>query len=132
MIDENIEDRVMDEFSIPHIAFPQDTIQQKKALARRISTLKCEELLLASTMAFSYEGIIAGITIEQIEYFAKNAPINFKKELIKSILTEYRMKEVFEIAKSMDDDLGEGIMQNQNRIKKVIQYIQDNGAVFQF
>ena len=132
MIDENYEDRMLDEFVIPHIVFPQETIQQKKALARRVTSLKSEELLFASAMAFSYEGIIAGITTEQIEYFAKNAPINFRKELANSINTEYRMKEVFEIAKMMDEDLGEGIVQNQKRIKSVYRYISDNWAVFQF
>jgi len=114
MIDENIEDRIFDEFTIPHIAFPQDTIQQKKALARHIALLKKEELLFASAMAFSYESVIAGITAEQMEYFTKNAPKNYKQEIAKSIMAEYRMKEVFEIAKAMDEDLGEGVVQNQN------------------
>lgn len=132
MIDEYIEEKVLDEFTIPHIVFSQDTIQQKKTLARRISTLNGEELLLASIIAFSYGSIIAGITTDQIEYFAKNAPINFKKELARSILTDYRMKEVFEIAKMMDDDMGEGVMQNQKRMQDVQRYISDNWAVFQF
>jgi hypothetical protein len=121
----------LDEFVIPYVAFPQDTIQQKKTLAWRIVSLKGEELLLASTMALSYEGFIAGITAEQIEYFTKNAPINFKKELAKSIQTEYRMKAVFEIAKLMDEDMGEGTTQNQKRVKNVYRYILDNWAVFQ-
>jgi hypothetical protein len=132
MIDENYEDKVLDDYVIPQVAFPQDTIAQKKALARRIASLKNEELLFASAVAFSYEGFIAGITTEQIEYFAKNAPINFKKELAKSIQTEYRTKAVFEIAKLMDEDLGEGATQNQKRVKNVYQYIKDNWAVFQF
>lgn len=125
-------DNVLEKIIIPHIVFLQDTIQQKRTLAWHISSLKGEEILLASAMAFSYESIIAGINAEQIEYFAKNAPINFKKELAKSFVTEYRMKEVFEIAKLMDEDLGEGIQQNQKRIESVSQYVKDNWIVFQF
>lgn len=132
MVDENYEDNVLNRFVLPHIAFSQDTIQQKKALAWHTSALKGEELLLGSAFAFSYEGLIAGITSEQIEYFAKHAPENFKKELANSILTEYRMKAVFEIAKMMDDDLGDGVMQNQKRIKSVYRYILDNWTVFNF
>lgn len=132
MIDEFYEENILDEFSIPHIAFPQNTIQQKKILAWRVASLKNEEVLLASVQAFSYEGFIAGITVSQIEYFAKNAPKNYKIELTNSIIKNYRMKEIFEIAKMMDEDMGEGISQNQKRVKNVYQYIIDNWAVFQF
>ena len=132
MIDENYEDKVLDEFSIPHIVFSQDTIQQKKMLAWHISSLSGEEVLLASSLSFSYEGVIAGLTVSQIEYFAKNAPENYKKELANSFLNEARMNEVFEIAKMMDDDLGNGVKRNQERIKNVYQYIYDNLVVFQF
>ncbi len=131
MIEDNYEDKVLDEFVIPHIAFPQDTIAQKKALAWHIASLKSEELLFASAIAFSYSSIIAGITAEQIEYFAKNASKNHKQELVKSIVTDYRMKEVFEIVKMMDEDMGEGISQNRKRIESLYQYILDNREVFQ-
>jgi hypothetical protein len=42
------------------------------------------------------------------------------------------MKEVFEIVKMMDDDMGNGVTQNQKRIKDVRQYVLDNLVVFQF
>ena len=132
MIDENLEEVILDELSIPHIAFPQDTIQQKKALARHIFFLKEEELLFASSFSFSYTSIIAGITLKHIEYFAKNASMNYKNELYNSFVSQYKVKEVFEIAKAMDEDSGEEITQNQDRIRNVIKYISDNRAVFQF
>jgi len=42
------------------------------------------------------------------------------------------MKGVFEIVKAMDEDLGRGSTSNQDRIKKVIQYIKDNRVTFKF
>jgi hypothetical protein len=129
---EDYELDVLGKMVIPHVVFSQDTISQKKMLAMYVATSKANELLIASSFAFSYEGFIAGITIEQIEYFAKYAPVNYKQELANSIISEYRTKEVFEIAKMMDEDLGEGITQNQKRIKSVYRYISDNWAVFQF
>jgi hypothetical protein len=132
MIKENYWDKILDEFSIPHVAFPQDTIQQKKLFAWHVSSLKGEDLLLASVFSFSYSGMIAGITISQIEYFAKNAPRKYKIELANSFLAEYRMKEVFEIGKMMDEDLGSGVAQNQKRVKRIYQYVLDNWDVFQF
>jgi len=32
----------------------------------------------------------------------------------------------------MDEDLGEGVVQNQKRIERVYQYIKDNWVAFQF
>jgi hypothetical protein len=131
-MNEDFESNILGKLSIPHAFFPQDTISQKKALAWHTASLSGEEVLLASSFAFSYEGIIAGLTVSQIEYFSKNAPISFKKELINSILNEDVMKEVFEIVKMMDDDMGNGVTQNQKRIKDVRQYVLDNLVVFQF
>lgn len=132
MDNENKWDRVLDEFVIPHVTFPQDTVQQKKKIAWHITLLHKEELLFASASAFSYEGIIAGITIEQIEYFVKNASINQKKELAKVILNKDISKAVYAIGKMMDEDLGDGVIQNQKRIKNVYRYIIDNWIAFQF
>ncbi|MEI7891175.1 MAG: hypothetical protein WCI36_04395 [bacterium] len=131
-MNDNYSDNILNEFVIPHIAFPQDTIQQKKILAWHIVSLKKEDLLFSSAFAFSYQGLIAGINTVQIEYFAKNATISQKKELLISMLADYRMKEVFEIAKLMDDDMGENISQNQQRVKNVQRYVFDNLPVFQF
>jgi len=41
-------------------------------------------------------------------------------------------KKFFEIAKSMDEDLGKNTTQNQDRIKNLIQYIKDNRGAFEF
>ena len=83
-------------------------------------------------IAFSYAAIVAGLTEKQVEYVAKNAPKDYKIELAKSISNEYKMQEVMKIAKIMDDDMGDGITQNQKRIKAIHQYVLDNWTVFQF
>lgn len=132
MLSNFLETEIIEKLSLPHIVFAQGSLAQKVKLAWHVYSLSPAELLLASCFSFSYPAIVAGITVESIEYFAKNAPAEFKKELAKTFLAEYRMKEVFEITKMMDDDLGNGIKQNQERIKKVYQYIVDNWAVFQF
>lgn len=131
-MNENIEIDILEKFSLPHIFFPQNTIQQKEMLAWHVASLSGEEILLASSFAFSYEGFLAGLTMSQIEYFAKNAPVNYKRELINSINKEYKIKEVMEIAKMMDDDLGGGARRNQDRVMNVRQYVYNNQEVFQF
>lgn len=132
MISDNMESEILEKYAIPQIHFPQENLIQKKMLARHFATLNGEEALFSSASVFSYEAILAGITSQQIEHVAKHAPINYKKELANSMRTEHRMKEVFEIAKLMDEDLGEGIFQNQQRVRSVQQYVLDNWAVFQF
>ena len=128
---DEIRDNILNKLSIPHAYFPQENIGQKKTLARHIFSLKNEYILLPTYFAFSYTSIIAGLSEKHIEYVAKNAPVEYKKELATTILNKYKMKEVFEIAKAMDEDLGENLNQNQQRIKRVYQYICDNWSVFQ-
>jgi hypothetical protein len=127
-----ISDKLFDQLTLPYIYYTQDTIGQKTILARYIGTLSGDILLIPSSYLLSYSAVIAGLTQIQIEYIAKNAPVNYKKELANSMTMDYRMKEVFEIAKAMDEDLGDGVEQNQKRIKSVQQYILDNWVVFQF
>jgi hypothetical protein len=132
MATEYFTDTILDRFVIPQIVFPQDTNQQKAALAWHILSLKDAELLLCGALAFSYSGIIAGISQNAIEYIAKNAPRRYRVELLESLKKNYVQKEVFEIAKSMDEDLGKNTTQNQDRIKNLIQYIKDNRGAFEF
>ena len=122
----------MEQFVLPYIFLPQVSIEQKKALAWHINSLTGEELLLPSIFLFSYSGIIAGLTIEHIEYILKNAPKDYKIELLKWFQNNYFMKDVLKIAKMMDEDLGENVTQNQNRIKKNFRFVSDNLEVFQF
>lgn len=133
MIDfENIKEDIVDRLVLPYVFYMQETIGQKVVLARYILSVDNDVLLIPSCYLFSYDAIIAGLDEKKIEYISKNAPVEYKKELLNSISSDYRMKEVFEIARMMDEDLGEGVTQNQKRVKNVYQYILDNIAVFQF
>lgn len=126
------EDDVIEKLTIPYIFFPQNNLEQKKNLAIYIYNLDSELLLIPSRFAFSYPAFLSGLSEKHIEYFAKNAPVDYKKELFSSIQKEYIVKEMIEIAKVMDKDLGDNINKNQSRIKNNIQYIKDNRIVFEF
>jgi hypothetical protein len=128
----DIQDKIFEQLTVPYVYYAQESIGQKKMLAIYISSLDSEILLIPSAYIFSYDAVIAGLTEKQIEYISKNAPREYKNELVKTVQNEYKMKEVFEIVKMMDEDLGDGNIQNQKRIKSVYRYILDNWAVLQF
>ena len=133
MIDHSeMSEKILNQLAIPYVYFPQQSNGQKAILARYIMTLSEDLLLIPSCYAFSYSGIVAGLTEKQVEYLAKNAPKDYKLELAKSILDEYKMEDVMKIAKMMDDDMGNGVMQNQKRVRDVRQYVLDNLVAFQF
>jgi len=125
-----LEDDILEELAMPYIKFPQNNMQVKKKLAWHIYNLANDTLLIPSPNMFSYSSIIAGISKKQIEYIAKNAPVDYKKELFISISKDYKIKEISEIIQAMDKDSGGS--KNQERIRNVIQYIKDNKAVFEF
>lgn len=131
-MNEDIENDILLKFSLPHIFFSQDTVQHKKIFAWHVASLSGEEVLLTTSFGFSYSGFIAGLTVAQIEYIAKNAPYIYKKELMDAIGRDYVIKEVMEIVKLMDEDVREGNTTNQIRFKNVIRYIKDNIEVFKF
>ena len=132
MIDEYFEDKISSELLLPHVVFPQETLSQKSMFAWHTSSLSGEEILLASSFAFSYEGLISGLNFKQIEYIAKNAPDIYKKELLNAINKNYKLHEIIEIVKTMDEDIKTGSTENQNRIKNVLKYIKDNEEAFRF
>lgn len=113
-------------FRFPHLAC------QKKELPYLILKRNNEALLLVVPSGFNNSLVFAGLTIAHIEFLAKNAPNEYKQELLATINADYKLQEIFEITKSMDDDLGENVTQNQKRIKNVIQYIRDNQIAFEF
>lgn len=90
------------------------------------------EILLLDIYGFSLDFIFAGLTEKHIAYIAKNAPKNYKENLLKILQDIEMMKGVFEIAIDMDTDIGKNVTQNQDRVKNVIQYIKDNRVAFEF
>lgn len=127
-----IQENIFQQLTLPYVYYAQETMGQKVILARHILNLDNDSLLIPACTMFSYPAIFAGLNENKIGYIIKNAPTDYKKIIAETITNEMKMKEVFEIAKMMDEDLGEGITQNQKRIKNVYQYILDNWAVFQF
>ncbi len=115
----------------PH-TFSCTNIFQKKELAYYAFAKNNSEILLITPGGFQANFILAGLSEKHIEYIATNAPTEYKKELLDSFLKKYTLKEIFEIAQSMDEDLGGGATQNQERVKNVIQYISDNRIAFEF
>jgi hypothetical protein len=129
---ENIEDDISEKLALPYIYFLQENFQQKAMFARYILSLDVETVLLPSCYIFSYPAVLAGLSEIQIEHVAKNAPADYKKELYECVRDDFRIHEAFDIAREMDDDLGQGRTDNQLRLKKILQYINDNSLAFQF
>lgn len=116
----------------PHFSYIESTLVNKKYIASLIFQKKEEDIFLIASSGFIIDSVFSGLTEKHIEYIAKNAPRNYKENLLKIQEDKEMMQGVFEIAKAMDKDLGESVTQNQQRVRNVIQYIKDNQAVFQF
>lgn len=123
---------IIGDFHTPHIQAIQMNIPTKKRIARNILAKKAEDILLINSNAFIKTYIFAGLTEIQIEFIAKNAPKDYKVNLLKILGDKEMMKGVFEIVKSMDEDAGDGSTRHQERIKNIIQYISDNRIAFEF
>jgi len=118
--------------SNPHLTYILETLIEKKKVARSVLNRKEDEILLIDSSGFLIDSVFAGISEKHIEYIAIHGPKDYKENIIRTLKDEKTMKETFEIVKAMDEDLGEKSTQNQERIKKVIQYVKDNRIVFKF
>ena len=121
-----------DKIANPFFGYVGTSIIDRKRVAQNVLSRKSEDILLVDKFGFSIDSVFAGLNEKQIEFFAKNAPLAHKKELVSIFQDKEMMDGVWEIVKAMDDDEGDGSIKNKDRIKKIIQYIQDNWAVFQF
>lgn len=118
--------------SEPHLSYVAETLMSRKKVAYSVLRRKETDIMIIDSSGFLIDSVFAGLIEKHIEYIAKNAPKKYKENLLKILQDTEMMKGVFEIVKSMDDDLGENITQNQDRIKNIVQYIKDNRAVFEF
>ncbi|MFA5994671.1 MAG: hypothetical protein WC823_06975 [Parcubacteria group bacterium] len=123
---------IMREITMPHLLTMGESLLEKKNACYAILARKTEEILLVNSPGFSTDFIFAGLSEKHIEFIAKNAPIEYKKELLKLSSSDYSVADILEIAQAMDNDLGENVTQNQQRVKNVMRYIQDNQIAFQF
>lgn len=123
---------ILELIETPELSYATDSLLERKKIAKNVLFRNPEEILFINKTGFRADSVFAGLNEKHIEYFIKNAPIEHKKEIIRMLKDQKMMNGVWEIVKSMDDDAGDGSVKNQVRMKKVVQYIQDNWAVFQF
>ncbi len=115
----------------PHLSYIDSTIGNRKNVAYLVLQKKEDEILLIDKSGFIIDSVFAGLTEKHIEYIAKNAPRDYKKNILSALADKKMMDGVLEIVRSMDDDV-QGMTKNQERINNVIRYIKDNIIAFQF
>jgi hypothetical protein len=116
----------------PHLSYVVASLQERKKVSLDILKRHENEIILIASSGFLIDSVFAGLNEKHINYIAKNAPRDYKKNILQTIRDPEMLQEVFEIAKAMDKDLGENVTQNQDRLKNIIQYIKDNHVVFEF
>ncbi|MFA5994411.1 MAG: hypothetical protein WC823_05630 [Parcubacteria group bacterium] len=116
----------------PHLSYVENSILERKKVSSLILQKKIDDIMLITSSGFLIDSVFAGLSEKHIEHIAKNAPKNYKESLLKIQEDPEMMQGVFEIAQAMDRDLGENVTQNQQRVKNVMRYIQDNQIAFQF
>ncbi len=116
----------------PHFSYLDDGILDRERVSSLISFKSDEEILLVDSYGFNFDSIFAGLSKSHIEHIAKNAPKDYRDNILKLLRDQEMINGVFEIAKAMDEDLGKGATQNQDRVRNVIQYIKDNRVAFEF
>lgn len=108
------------------------SLSVKKKIAYSILSREEKTVLLLDKYGFTIDFIFAGLIEKHIEHIARNAPKDYKDNILKLLRDQEMVNGIFEIAKAMDDDLGRGSTQNQDRARNVIQYIKDNRIAFEF
>jgi hypothetical protein len=116
----------------PHFSYLEDSVLNRKRVSGLVMSKNNDEILLVDSYGFNFDSIFVGLTEKHIEHITKNAPKDYRENILKLLGDQEMMKGVFEIAKAMDGDLGRGSTQNQDRARNVIQYIKDNRIAFEF
>lgn len=116
----------------PHLSYIMGTMVEKKRVAYLVLQKDETDILLIASSGFLIDSVFAGLSEKNIEHIAKRGPQKYKESLIKILKDQEMMNGVFEIVKSMDEDLRGQATQNQDRIRSVIQYIKDNRIAFEF
>ena len=120
------------EIQSPHLVHGKISPVTKQRIAYSVYMRKPEEILLINDTAFYVDAVFAGLTEKQVEYFAKNAPREYKESIMKIFEEGGGLNEAWGVAKSMDSAEGKNSDFHQKRFRKVVQYIKDNQAVFKF
>ena len=108
------------------------TPENKRNVAFLIANRKAEEILLTSPLAFRESYVVAGMTERQMEYFALHAPRDYRESLMQAFSSQENIDDMLSITAMMDEEMGKGSMENQQRLKRIIRYLRDNQIVFRF
>lgn len=117
---------------LPHLLYSPMTPQNKRNVAFMIQSRKEDEILLISSLAFRESYVIAGLTEKQIEYFALHAPKEYKENLMEAVSDQDVINDIGEIAAMMDQELPGKSDANQQRVRRVFDYIRNNQVAFRF
>jgi hypothetical protein len=123
---------IISKIQFPHLLYAKMTPENKRNVAFSVLARKEAELLLISALAFREGSIVAGISEKQMEYFALNAPREHREALMEAVSDIEVIREILEIAKFMDEEIANGSIQNEQRVARVFDYIQENKIVFMF
>lgn len=128
---------VLEEFDItqsiqmPHLMFPELDDVSKRKIAESVFGRKPDEVLLITSLGFETSSVVAGLSLQAIEYIAKNAPLEYRESIWSVIDNGAEVKDMLKIAKAMDDGRGNGSRVHQERVLNLIQYVKDNQVAFQ-
>lgn len=120
---------VLREIKTPHLVYKNFSSTAKQRVAYSILSRKPEEILLINSPGFYVDAVFAGLSENQIEFIAKNGPLEYKQCLL-DFLREGNVEGALGVAKEMDEDSGTNTTKNQERVATVIQYIKDNQKAF--
>ncbi len=123
---------VQRKIEMPHLLHKANSLIAKKNIAYVVLAKKEDEILLISPSGFGEASVATGLNEKDIEYFARRASREHKENLYSLIANELLIKNIWDIAKAMDEDFAEGSKNNQQRVKNVLRYIYDNQLVFHF
>jgi len=123
---------ITDRIQHPHLFCFGNVSDKKNSSYKILKEYDEKTILLMDPTSFLVNFILAGLNEKHIEHIAKNAPRDYKENILKALKKKEATTEIFEIAKAMDEDLEKNSIQNQKRVKNVIRYIKDNLPAFQF
>lgn len=118
--------------TFPHLLYDEMTPENKRNVAFMILGRKAEEILLVSPLAFGESYIVAGMTEQQIAYFSLHATRDYRESLMRAFSNQESITDMMQIATTMDQEIGKGSIVNQQRLRKVFNYLRDNQIVFKF
>lgn len=109
----------------PNFVLRADTITEKSRLADEISRRTPQQLLFLGGIALSEPAVVAGLAPEYVEHLIRSGSLPQKAGFLGIIESDERKKELRDIARKLDFDIGEKSRAHQERIEGIIAYLTD-------